>query len=393
MDRKDFGRRGLDLMYFSGAASALSPLCRGLGAIILLNNVRPGDASRRGFNPSRERVITPGFLEAAIAHLRQRGFDLLSFRDALTRLRHRQDVTRPFIAFTIDGAHRDSLVHAWPVFRKSNCPFTLFVSTAAADGKGELWWRGLEAIIAGETRLSLEFMGIPEEMSAVTDAQKQAVWRRIYWPLRSMNPYRQRTLMRQLSSERGIDLDAICRAEAMSWHEIRTVSRDPLCTIGAQTVHHFSLAGLSADDAEAEIVESARRIEIEVGQPPAVFRLSLRRQVGSRPARVRAGGEVGACRSRHGAQRHAVFRAPGPSHGAAEDCAERSLSGNSVSRRVAFGRSLHPFERASQIPPLAIISGPCERRPRSVDPPVQVRSIQRMSAITSGSHAHPAAAK
>jgi peptidoglycan/xylan/chitin deacetylase (PgdA/CDA1 family) len=134
-----------------------------------------------------------------------------------------------------------------------------------------LWWRGLEAIIAGETRMSLEFVGIPGEMPAITDAQKQAVWRRIYRPLRSMNPRCQRTVIRQQCTERGIDLDAICRAEAMNWHEIRTVSRDPLCTIGAHTVHHFSLAGLSVEDAESEIVESARRIEIEVGERPHYF--------------------------------------------------------------------------------------------------------------------------
>jgi peptidoglycan/xylan/chitin deacetylase (PgdA/CDA1 family) len=268
MDKADFGRRGFDLMFFSGAASALSPICRGLGAIVQIHNVRPGGIGRRCFNPTSGLVITPGFLDAALAHLRQRGFDLVSLAEAVSRLQHRNGAGRPFITFTVDGAHRDSLIHAWPVFRKHNCPFTLFVATAVADGSGEQWWRGLEAVIAGETRISLEFMGISAEMPAITDAQKQAVWRKIYGPLRSMNPTRQRTLIRQLCSERGIDLDAICRAEAMNWQEIRTVSSDALCTLGAQTVHHFSLAGLSAEDAKAEMVESARRIERELGKRP-----------------------------------------------------------------------------------------------------------------------------
>lgn len=271
MYREDFGRRGLDLMFFSGAANALSPICRGLGAILLINNVRPGGASGRGFDPGRGLVITPGFLEAAIIHLRQRGFDLLSFGDALARLKRRAGDARPFIVFTVDGGYRDGLVHAWPVFRKNSCPFTLFVATAMADGTGDLWWRGLEAVIAGETRISLDLIGAPGEMPAVTDAQKQAVWRTLYWHIRSMDPRRQRDLIRRLCAERGIDLDAICRAEAMSWHELRTVSRDPLCTIGAHSVHHFSLARLSAEDAEAEIVESARRIEIELGERPRCF--------------------------------------------------------------------------------------------------------------------------
>jgi peptidoglycan/xylan/chitin deacetylase (PgdA/CDA1 family) len=271
VNKEDIGRRSLDLMFFSGAASALAPICRGLGAVIRLNNVRPCRTSTATFDPNASRVITPGFLDAAITHLRQRGFDLLSFDDAMRRLGRHGESGPPFVVFTIDGAHRDSLVHAWPVFRKNNCPFTLFVSTALADGSGELWWLGLEAVIAGETRMPLDFAGIAAEMPAVTDAQKQAVWRRVYQPLRAMKPSRQRTVIHQLCAERGIDLDALCRAEAMSWPEIRTISRDPLCTIGAQAVHHFALAELSPDDAEAEISESVRRIAGELGERPRHF--------------------------------------------------------------------------------------------------------------------------
>jgi peptidoglycan/xylan/chitin deacetylase (PgdA/CDA1 family) len=271
VNKEDFARRAFDVMFFSGAAGALAPVCRGLGGVIRLSHVRPGSAPRPAFDPNRARVITPGFLDAAIAHLRQRGFDLLSLRDALQRLRRPGEPRRPFIVFTVEGAYRDSLVHAWPVFRKNNCPFTLFVSTALADGTGELWWLGLEAVIAGETRISLDFAGIPGEMPAVSDAQKQAVWRRLYGPLRAMQPSRQRTVMHRLCREHGIDLISLSRADAMSWHEIRTVARDPLCTIGAGSVHYFALATLSAGDAEAEISESARRIACEVGATPRYF--------------------------------------------------------------------------------------------------------------------------
>ena len=220
-------------------------------------------------------MITPGFLEAAIAHLRDRGFDIVSFKDAIIRLQHGNRSGPPFVVFTIDGGHRDGLVHAWPVFRKHDCPFTIFVSTAVADGTGQLWWRGLEAAIAGETHMPLEWLGAAGQMPTVTDAQKQAAWRRIYWHIRTMEPRRQQNLIRQLCSERGIDLEAMCRAEAMSWHEIRTVSRDPLCTIGAQSVHYFSLARLTIDDAEAEIVESSRRIEVELGDVRSIFPIPM----------------------------------------------------------------------------------------------------------------------
>ncbi len=38
-----------------------------------------------------------------------------------------------------------------------------------------------------------------------------------------------------------------------------------------RSVHYFSLARLTIDDAEAEIVESSRRIEVELGERPKYF--------------------------------------------------------------------------------------------------------------------------
>jgi peptidoglycan/xylan/chitin deacetylase (PgdA/CDA1 family) len=70
---------------------------------------------------------------------------------------------------------------------------------------------------------------------------------------------------------RGIDLKAICRAQAMNWDELRTIARDRLCTIGAHTVHHYALAKLSAEDALAEITGSVDRLETEIGRRPRFF--------------------------------------------------------------------------------------------------------------------------
>ena len=42
---------------------------------------------------------------------------------------------------------------------------------------------------------------------------------------------------------------------------------DPLVTIGAHTRRHYALAKLTLADARAEIDESVRRIEREIGQP------------------------------------------------------------------------------------------------------------------------------
>ena len=53
----------------------------------------------------------------------------------------------------------------------------------------------------------------------------------------------------------------------MNWDEIRQLASDPLVTIGAHTRRHYALAKLTLADARAEIGESVRRLEREIGQP------------------------------------------------------------------------------------------------------------------------------
>jgi len=76
------------------------------------------------------------------------------------------------------------------------------------------------------------------------------------------------TFIRTLCSQYGIDLDAHCRSLIMNWDELIPVGNDPLCTIGAHTVHHYELSKLSEDKARAEIVRSADIIEVKLGKRP-----------------------------------------------------------------------------------------------------------------------------
>jgi peptidoglycan/xylan/chitin deacetylase (PgdA/CDA1 family) len=226
---------------------------------------------QKGFAPNRGLEVTPEFLDGVIRHLRAKGHDIISLAEAVGRIT-RSDVSgRPFVAFTVDDAYRDVFVHAWPVFRRHGCPLTVFVAPAITDGTCELWWRGLEAAIADSSAVSVRLNDREIVLTTVTDAQKRAAWEKLYWPLRRLDESGQRKIVRSLCAERGIDLRAICRAEAMNWDELRVMAQDPLCTIGAHGVHHYALAKLGLKEAFAEITGSLARIESETGQRPRFF--------------------------------------------------------------------------------------------------------------------------
>ena len=237
----------------------------------MLHHVRPGGGLQRGFAPNAGLEVTPGFLDEVINLVVARGFDLVSLDEAVARTVGDNPTRRPFAAFTLDDGYRDNLIHARPVFRKHNCPFTIFVTPGIAEGACELWWRGLEAAIAGASLIDTEIDGQHFRLATVTDAQKQLAWQRLYWPVRSLDQKFQRRWIRSFCEQHGVNLDAICRAEAMDWDDLRLMAADPLCTIGAHTMQHFAVSRLSEAEALEEMTRSADRIAEELGPRPSYF--------------------------------------------------------------------------------------------------------------------------
>jgi peptidoglycan/xylan/chitin deacetylase (PgdA/CDA1 family) len=242
-----------------------------MGAIFMLHHIRPGGGKKRGFAPNSGLEVTPDYLDAMIARAKARDYELLSLGQAVSLLASGSRSERPFVCFTIDDGYRDNLVHAWPVFRRHGCPFTVFVAPAIADGVCELWWLGLEAVIAGSHRVTATIAGERLALDTLSDARKQAAFDRLYWPVRGMEEHAQRAWIRALCADHGIDLKAICRAEAMNWDELREIAADSLCDIGAHTVNHYAIAKLAPDEALEEMRASRDRIARELGRAPRFF--------------------------------------------------------------------------------------------------------------------------
>ncbi len=264
-------KSGLELLYFSGASQALRSVFGGMGAIFMLHHVRPGGGLQTGFAPNAGLEVTPEFLDSVISFVKSRGYDPVSLDEAVRRIRVNSPETRPFVVFTLDDAYRDNLVHARPIFRKHQCPFTIFASPAIQDGTCEMWWRGLEAVIAGNNRVNAKIGKTELHFDTVSDVKKKAAWAQLYWPVRQLGQKQQRTWIKEFCNANRVDLGAICRAAAMTWDELREISRDPLCTIGAHSVNHYAVAQLDETDARFELVESRRRIAMEIGREPKFF--------------------------------------------------------------------------------------------------------------------------
>ena len=256
-------RTALSAIYHSGSHKLLAPVTRGLGAVLMLHQVRP--ASPRAFDPNGILRVTPEFLDAAIRQIKSEGYDFVSMDEAQRRLSTPASA-KPFVAVTLDDGYRDNLIHARPVFARHNVPYCIYVPTSFADGRGDLWWENFENAIDAGRPLTVHKDGARQTFDCATPEQKRKAWGALYWWLRGPDEDLTRTLTRDLCAQAGIDPTAPAR-EMMTWDEITELAADPLCTIGAHTVNHYSLAKLDSARCFEEMASGKQGLEDRLGRP------------------------------------------------------------------------------------------------------------------------------
>jgi len=278
-------KTALAAVHYSGAGNLLAPYTRGCGVIFMLHHVDP--APPQAFEPNRILKVTPAFLDAVVREVREAGFDIISLDDVRERLEQGEEA-RPFACFTLDDGYRDNREHAYPIFRRYCAPFTVYVPSDFADGRGDLWWLTLEKVLRAAPAITLAMYGETQHFRLTTAEEKEAAHHQIYWWLRSLPEDQARAVVAELATAHDIDPKTASRHLLMSWDELREFIDDPLVTIGAHTRGHYALAKLGEDAARAEMAESIARVESELNRPCRHFSYpyGCERSAGEREFRI-----------------------------------------------------------------------------------------------------------
>jgi peptidoglycan/xylan/chitin deacetylase (PgdA/CDA1 family) len=284
---------GLQAVYHSGAARLLAPHWGGNGVIFCLHHVTPGGGRQSGFAPNSNLEITPDFLDSIITLVKGRGYELLSATEAVERLKSVSAQRKRFALFTLDDGYKDNLQYALPVFRRHNCAFTVYAAPRIAEGTCELWWRGLEAVIAKADRLDLSLGDFLFRAETRNEPSKWAAWHALAPRVQTMPEYGQRDWIRRAADKHDVDLNALCRNAAMTWDELRLMAKEPLATIGAHTLNHYNLGKLPEADARREIIESGKQIESELGRKVEHFAYPYGNKDAAGPREFRLAREAG----------------------------------------------------------------------------------------------------
>jgi peptidoglycan/xylan/chitin deacetylase (PgdA/CDA1 family) len=284
-------RTALEALYFSGAHVLMRPLVAGVGTILTLHHVRPRRPDR--FQPNRLLEVTPEFFTRVIRRLRRSRVDFVSLDEMHRRLTER-DFSRRFVCITFDDGYRDTLQFAYPVLKKHQVPFAIYVATSFADRIGELWWLALEAVIARNDFVGLRIDGRDMLYECGSVRQKRELFQELYWWLRNRNTEEElRQVVRELAARYRVDIAAFCSELCMSWPEIAKLAADPLVTIGAHTVNHPILAKLTEAAVRSELVNGRAVIEAALGRQPQHLSYPVGDKTSAGPREFQIAAELG----------------------------------------------------------------------------------------------------
>ena len=176
-----------------------------------------------------------------------------------------------------------TLEFAYPILKKYEVPFAIYVATSFADRVGEMWWLALEAVIAQNELIGIRIDGRDRWFECRTRPRRSA--RSSTTSMRGCASCRPRrscaTWCASLPRATASTSQPFCADLCMGWQELATLAADPLVTIGAHTVNHSILTKVDDKAVRAELENSRAVIEAALGVRPQ----HLAYPVGDRPRR------------------------------------------------------------------------------------------------------------
>ena len=231
----------------------------GIGSILMFHRVCPakGEIRIRG-NAGME--VTPEYLEKLVQTLMEENYEFVSLDTVYDRLQEKH-IGRKFIALTFDDGYADNLIHAYPILKKYNIPFTIYIVTSYPDGQLTPWWHPLEDLILKNDYLEFQEDEKTYKFNCAGLSEKETAFHSIRALLMGGPQADLLARVNKFFSQYDIDLSKTTKDLMLNWDQIIELSNTGIVTLGAHTVNHLALNRLTDENIKREVLDSKLRLE------------------------------------------------------------------------------------------------------------------------------------
>lgn len=233
----------------------------GIGHILMFHRVVPTQKKKRIHNHD-SLEITPEHLERIIGYYKKNNYRFCSLDELHQLLMERQTPAEKLVVFTFDDGYKDNFHVAYPILKKHQVPFTIYVTTGFLEKKAVLWWYILEDLLKEEKQIRFHWKGIDYIFNCRTSYEKELAFTKIRGLINQSFVLGDAAEMFEvIFGDFQHKMHTLADSMMMTWDEVRTISKDKLVTIGAHTINHFPLAQLDIQALQREISDSKTQLE------------------------------------------------------------------------------------------------------------------------------------
>jgi peptidoglycan/xylan/chitin deacetylase (PgdA/CDA1 family) len=266
-------------------------------------------------------AVTPSHFGEHLEVLR-RSVRLIGLQELASALR-KGTLPRRSAVMTFDDGYADNLHHGKPLLQRCDTPATVFVTTGYIGSEQEFWWDELERIFLqpgslprqlsltiagctntwdlGEARSYSEDTALRHRSWKTTEpppTARHSVYLSLWKQLRTSSANDRHRALQQIRSWGSVEPTGRSTHRTLTREEVLTLAQGDLMEIGAHTVTHPSLAGLSTDSQRDEVEQSKAFLETLLGRRVASFAYPFGGRgdyTGETESLVRAAGFSSAC--------------------------------------------------------------------------------------------------
>lgn len=253
--RKIVKKAVLGFLKYSKVYHILKPYFRGNGMILMFHRVLPDLNSHNRILNNLALEVSAEFLESIIVELKK-DYEIISLDSLYEKLMHNSN-GKPFVCFTFDDGYVDNYEVSYPILKKHNVPFTIYVTSSFPEKKAILWWHMLESLLLNSNVITFKYSDSKYYFNTGNLKQKNNTFRQLSHLILNSPQHQIKNFIDALFHDSDCSVSAATyNSLAMTWDQIIELSNDPLVTIGAHTENHYNLKQLTAEEVKWEIISS-----------------------------------------------------------------------------------------------------------------------------------------
>jgi peptidoglycan/xylan/chitin deacetylase (PgdA/CDA1 family) len=165
---KNQARKVISKPYLIPISALFSPIYSGIGCITTLHRV----ISSYDEVLCEELEVTTDYLEKTIKYFLDNNYEVISLDTVYEILVNKHKIHKKFVVFTFDDGYIDTYTLAYPIFKKYNIPFTIYITTCFPDKTTNLWWYALKDLVRNNTVVKFSYNGSKYSFNTKTQKQK-----------------------------------------------------------------------------------------------------------------------------------------------------------------------------------------------------------------------------